>query len=152
MSILVTGAAGFIGMHVTRRLLQDGEEVVGIDNLNDYYDVQLKLDRRAQLDKHENFRFVEIDLADRPAMEQLFEEGRETAVHVDPSFEQRKLFMWTAWEMFLDRPVLGVGAGNYSENYPEFNGRMGSTVSSYENFGRRHFPHSLYLEIASETV
>ena len=83
MSILVTGAAGFIGMHVADRLLHDGEDVVGIDNLNDYYDVQLKLDRRAQLDKHDNFRFVELDLADRTAIEQLFEEGRfQRVIHL----------------------------------------------------------------------
>jgi len=83
MSILVTGAAGFIGMHVARRLLEDGEDVVGIDNLSDYYDVQLKLDRHAQLDQHDNFRSVEIDLADRPAMEQLFKEGRfKRVVHL----------------------------------------------------------------------
>jgi UDP-glucuronate 4-epimerase len=75
MTILVTGAAGFIGMHVASRLLQDGEVVVGIDNLSDYYDVQLKLDRCAQLDKHDNFRFVELDLAEHSAIEHLFEDG-----------------------------------------------------------------------------
>ncbi len=83
MSILVTGAAGFIGMHVARRLLQEGEDVVGVDNLSDYYDVQLKLDRLAQLEQHDNFHFIELDLADRSRTEQLFEEDRfKRAVHL----------------------------------------------------------------------
>ncbi len=72
MTTLVTGVAGFIGMHVARRLLEDGADIVGIDNLNDYYDVQLKRDRLAQLDSHNSYRFAELDLADRAGMEQLF--------------------------------------------------------------------------------
>ena len=71
--ILVTGAAGFIGFHLSARLLKDGVEVVGIDNLNDYYDVQLKFDRLKQLEAYENFTFIKLDLADRGGMEKLFE-------------------------------------------------------------------------------
>jgi UDP-glucuronate 4-epimerase len=70
--ILVTGAAGFIGFYVCQRLLERGEIVVGIDNLNDYYDVNLKYGRLAQLEPHENFRFHKLDLADRAGMEALF--------------------------------------------------------------------------------
>ena len=72
MSILVTGAAGFIGFYVTQRLLERGERVIGIDNLNDYYDVRLKHARLAQIGEHPNFRFIQLDLADRQGMAELF--------------------------------------------------------------------------------
>ncbi|MNR82127.1 UDP-glucose 4-epimerase [compost metagenome] len=71
--ILVTGAAGFIGMHTAKRLLEQGHSVVGIDNLNDYYDVQLKMDRLSQLTSLQNFRFYKLDLADQNAISSLFE-------------------------------------------------------------------------------
>lgn len=74
MKVLVTGAAGFIGMYVSKALLDRGDEVVGIDNLNDYYDVQLKHDRLKQLDGYDQFTFIEMDIADRLAMEALFRE------------------------------------------------------------------------------
>lgn len=74
MKILVTGAAGFIGMHLSKRLLERGDEVVGIDNLNDYYDVQLKHDRLKQLDGFDKFTFIKMDMANRDAMAVLFKE------------------------------------------------------------------------------
>lgn len=83
MKILVTGAAGFIGMHTSLRLLARGDEVVGLDNLNDYYDVSLKEARLALLTPHSNFRFVKLDVADRAGMERLFaEEGFERVIHL----------------------------------------------------------------------
>jgi UDP-glucuronate 4-epimerase len=78
--ILVTGAAGFIGYHLCRRLLQRGEEVVGCDNLNAYYDVQLKHDRLAQLRRHDHFQFQRVDLAADRDLEQLFLDHRPHAV------------------------------------------------------------------------
>jgi UDP-glucuronate 4-epimerase len=72
MKILVTGAAGFIGFHVSKRLLERGDEVIGLDNMNDYYDVSLKEARLQQLNPWNNFRFERLDLADRGGMENIF--------------------------------------------------------------------------------
>src|SRR5258708_6088899 len=72
MKILVTGAAGFIGFHVSQGLLARGEEVIGLDNLNDYYDPRLKAARLDILQRHEKFRFVKLDLIDRGGIETLF--------------------------------------------------------------------------------
>jgi UDP-glucuronate 4-epimerase len=72
MKILVTGAAGFIGSTTSLRLLARGDEVVGLDNLNDYYSVQLKLDRLARLQAQPGFRFAKLDVADREGMAALF--------------------------------------------------------------------------------
>ena len=74
--ILVTGAAGFIGYHVSKKLLEQGKSVLGIDNLNDYYDVHLKEARLAQLFPYDHFRFIKMDIADRPAITNLFKEKR----------------------------------------------------------------------------
>ena len=83
MKILVTGTAGFIGFHTAGRLLARGDAVVGLDNLNDYYDVRLKQARLALLQKEPGFRFVRLDLADRPGMAELFARERfERVVHL----------------------------------------------------------------------
>jgi UDP-glucuronate 4-epimerase len=76
MKVLITGAAGFIGMHVAERLLARGDTVVGIDNLNDYYEVSLKEARLARLAPNPGFRFVRLDLADREGMAALFRQER----------------------------------------------------------------------------
>ena len=83
MKVLVTGAAGFIGSTTARRLLARGDEVVGLDNLNDYYDVNLKKARLAILQKESNFRFEFLDLADREGMAKLFAASRfDRVVHL----------------------------------------------------------------------
>ncbi len=83
MSILVTGAAGFIGAHVAQKLLQRGEHVIGIDNLNDYYDPKLKQARLKHLVDHANFAFFTLDIADRQGMAELFAKHRpQRVVHL----------------------------------------------------------------------
>src|SRR6187431_3196374 len=83
MTILVTGAAGFIGFHTAAKLLARGDTVVGLDNLNDYYDVRLKQARLAQLEKQPGFRFIKLDLADRAGMGELFaHEQFERVIHL----------------------------------------------------------------------
>jgi UDP-glucuronate 4-epimerase len=80
MKILVTGAAGFIGFHAARALLDRGDEVIGFDNLNPYYDVNLKRARLAQLEPSNQFTFVKGDLADQEAVDRLFAEHRPQRV------------------------------------------------------------------------
>ncbi len=80
MKVLITGAAGFIGSTTARSLLGRGDHVVGIDNLNDYYDVNLKLARLDRLKGHTGFSFQQLDVADRAAMAQLFASNRFDAV------------------------------------------------------------------------
>src|SRR5512135_3045982 len=83
MKVLVTGAAGFIGMHTCLRLLERGDEVVGVDNLNDYYDVKLKEDRLEQLQAFSRFTFERLDIADRATMEGLFaREGFQRVINL----------------------------------------------------------------------
>jgi UDP-glucuronate 4-epimerase len=86
MKILVTGAAGFIGMHTTLQLLGRGDEVVGIDNMNDYYDPQLKRDRLAEIARHPNvskFKFMQMDVSDTASTDALFKQERfDRVIHL----------------------------------------------------------------------
>ena len=74
--LLVTGAAGFIGYHLCEKLLSAGDEVVGLDNLNDYYDPKLKEARLAKLKSKPGFRFLRVDLGDRTGVEKIWRENR----------------------------------------------------------------------------
>ncbi len=79
----MTGAAGFIGFHVVQRLCEQGHEVIGIDNLNDYYDVNLKLARLDELKEYKLFKFIKLDLADREGIAQLFSQQKfERVIHL----------------------------------------------------------------------
>lgn len=83
MKILVTGAAGFVGMYTAKRLLEQGHDVVGLDNLNDYYEPALKKYRLNQLTSYANFRFLKMDLADRAGIAELFKtEQFQRVIHL----------------------------------------------------------------------
>lgn len=83
MKYLVTGAAGFIGFHVSQRLCEAGHQVIGLDNLNDYYDVNLKTARLKELEPQNLFSFVKLDLIDRCAIEQLFSQEKfDRVIHL----------------------------------------------------------------------
>lgn len=83
LKYLVTGAAGFIGMYTAKRLLEQGHDVIGLDNLNSYYEPELKQYRLAQLQPFDNFTFVQLDLADREGMAQLFaNEKFDSVIHL----------------------------------------------------------------------
>ncbi len=80
MKVLVTGAAGFIGMHCSARLLARGDDVLGVDSLSDYYDVRLKQARLAQLSSLPGFRFEQLDISDQAGMKRLFDAERPQRV------------------------------------------------------------------------
>ncbi|GGD65617.1 NAD-dependent epimerase [Paenibacillus nasutitermitis] len=83
MTILVTGAAGFIGYHLSQRLMEDGQQVIGIDNFNDYYDIQLKRDRMGRLHRHPLFTGMEADIARFDELDALFRDYKvKTVIHL----------------------------------------------------------------------
>jgi UDP-glucuronate 4-epimerase len=83
MKILVSGVAGFIGMHSAKKLLDDGHEIIGIDNLNDYYDVTLKENRLKTLEGYQNFRFLKLDIKDQKNVLDLFKkESPQRVLHL----------------------------------------------------------------------
>ena len=106
MAILVTGSAGFIGFHLSRRLLERGEAVVGLDNLNAYYDPQLKAARLAILEGHPGYRHAALDLADRDGVTALFAETRPTAV-VNLTAQAGVRYSLEKPEAYVDSNVVG---------------------------------------------
>ncbi len=127
--VLVTGVAGFIGMHVAQRVIEQGTQVVGLDSLNEYYDVNLKRARLAQLQGEANFEFVKIDLTDRQAMRGLFQ---------DHSFDQVI--------------HLAAQAGvRYSLEHPEayVDSNLNGTLSILEGCRHSHVKHLVYASSSS---
>lgn len=108
MKVLVTGAAGFIGYHTASRLLARGDTVVGVDNLNDYYDVRLKKARLARLRDHTNFIFVRTDVADRASIAEAFSRHKpERVVHLAAQAGVR--YSITNPETYIDSNLTGFG-------------------------------------------
>lgn len=104
--ILVTGAAGFIGFHLSKRLLGEGREVIGLDNVNDYYDVSLKETRLAMLEKEKNFCFYRMDLADRAAMEGVFAKEKPDIV-VNLAAQAGVRYSITNPHVYIDSNLVG---------------------------------------------
>ena len=94
---------------------------------------------------------VPSDFARRLTTFRQFLPGGGDVLRLDSSFEQRRVLVTAAWHMFLDRPLTGVGAGNYTVHYRPYTEETGSVVLEYEDFDQPHYPHNLYLEIAAET-
>jgi len=108
MKILVTGAAGFIGMHTALKLLESGHQVVGVDNLNDYYDVQLKIDRLAQISPNSNFQFLKVNIASRLEILDLFlTEKFDRVVHLAAQAGVR--YSITNPAAYIDSNLVGFG-------------------------------------------
>ncbi len=108
MRILVTGAAGFIGFHLSRRLLGEGHKIYGLDNLNDYYSVALKKDRLARIDANPGFRFHCLDLADREKIKSLFADNRfDYVVHLAAQAGVR--YSLQNPESYIDSNLVGFG-------------------------------------------
>jgi len=106
LAILVTGSAGFIGFHLARRLLDQGQAVVGLDSLNAYYDPRLKQARLAILEGYEGYRHLTVDLADRERMPQVFAETRPTAV-VNLAAQAGVRYSLESPETYVDSNVVG---------------------------------------------
>lgn len=108
MKILVTGVAGFIGMHTAKRLLELGHKVFGIDNLNSYYDVQLKIDRINQILPSTNFQFLKMDVADRQSISEMFsKEEFDSVVHLAAQAGVR--YSITNPSAYIDSNLVGFG-------------------------------------------
>ena len=107
-NVLVTGAAGFIGFHLAHRLLKKGCKVVGIDNLNAYYEVQLKKARLEKLTPFDNFSFIKADLADRKGIEKVFQENQFDVV-VNLAAQAGVRYSITNPQAYIDANLVGFG-------------------------------------------
>ncbi len=106
MTYLITGAAGFIGFHLSKRLLAQGKSVVGIDNLNDYYDVNLKKTRLRELEGNSEFTFYKLDLVDSKGIEKLFSENKFVCV-INLAAQAGVRYSLTNPHAYIDSNIVG---------------------------------------------
>lgn len=143
--VLVTGAAGFIGYALSRRLLEMGDEVVGLDNLNDYYDVDLKLSRLRQITLRENFKPVRLDLSNREAIAQLFKDEKFDVV-VNLAAQAGVRYSLINPHAYVDTNV--VGFVNVLEGCRHNNVRHLVFASSSSVYGANtHMPFSVHHNV-----
>lgn len=107
MTILITGAAGFIGYHTALSYLHQGHDVVGIDNLNDYYDVKLKQDRLKKLTKNAKFKFQKIDIADRNAVENVFQTNKSITYVIHLAAQAGVRYSLENPQAYIDSNIIG---------------------------------------------
>ncbi len=142
MKVLITGCAGFIGMHVAQLLLARGDQVVGVDNLNDYYDPRLKLARLERLKPHASFRFIQTDIADRVAMEDLFAAERFNRV-VNLAAQPGVRYSLTNPHAYIQTNL--VGFGNILEGCRHHGVEHLAYASSSSVYGANtHMPFSVH--------
>lgn len=142
MAILVTGSAGFIGFHLSRRLLERGEAVVGLDNLNSYYDPALKAARLAILQNHPGYRHARLDLEDRAGVPALFADVKPTAV-VNLAAQAGVRYSLESPETYVDSNVVGfLNVLEGCRAHPPAHLLYASTSSIYGN--HRNMPFDVH--------
>src|SRR5699024_5965420 len=149
MSIFVTGAAGFIGMHLSKRLLEDGYTIVGYDNLNDYYDVQLNKDLLVILHEFQNFTFYEADLVDRDALKSFFEQ-EEIEVVINLAVQAGVRYSMENPHAYIDSNILGFT--NVLEACRHNNVKHLIYASSSSVYGARSEEHTSELQSRFDLV
>ena len=142
MKILVTGAAGFIGFYLSKTLLDGGHEIIGLDNLNDYYDVSLKIDRLNLLKPRDNFTFCQLDLAEREGMENLFQDNRFDIV-INLAAQAGVRYSWENPHAYINSNI--VGFTNILEGCRHSNVKHLVFASSSSVYGEnKKIPFSVY--------
>ncbi len=137
--VILTGAAGFIGSHLAKRLLETGAEVVGLDNINDYYDVNLKYHRLSELEKHEGFTFIRCDISQKDELNRIFEEHRADVV-VNLAAQAGVRYSIENPQVYIDSNVIGFfNILEACRNYPVKHLVYASSSSVYGNSDKTPF-------------
>lgn len=135
---LITGAAGFIGFHVCQKLLQLGHHVIGIDNLNDYYDPLLKHNRLKEIEKSSNFTFIKIDIADRVAMAELAQKNQHVTHIVNLAAQASVPYSLINPHAYIDANVYGhLNMLEMCRNLPDCQHFVYASTSSVYGFNKK---------------